>query len=96
MIDQNEKDILDILTGDENVDCRIKIAHERGMAYGRKNPDTQQLIQQRVKLARAMIRTFGCTPEQAADVLQLSKKDRKPVLRILAAQNRQKKIARRS
>lgn len=90
----NQKNIQDILTGDENIDARIVIAYDRGVAYGRENPGTPQLIQQRVKLARAIIRSFGCTPEQAVDVLRLSKQDRKPVLRTLVAQDRQKKIAR--
>lgn len=94
MNEQKERNIQDILTGDENINARIQIAYDRGVAYGRENPDPQQLIQQRVKLARSMMRTFRCSPEQAADALRLSNRDRKPVIRTLVAQDRQKKIAR--
>lgn len=94
MNEQNERNIQDILTGDELINARIEIAYDRGVAFGREHPDPQQLVQQRVKLARAIIRTFGCTPEKAVEVFRLSKKDVKPVLRTLAAQDRQKKIAR--
>lgn len=87
------KNIQDILTGDDAVDTRIMTAYERGAAHGHDGAAASQRIQERVKLARAVIRRFHCTPEEAVSLFSLPAKEAKPILKTLHAQIRQKKIA---
>ena len=86
----------DLLIPDEELlNIRILNAAKRGIEWARKHPDTDVQIAQRVRLCRSIMRRWNCTPLDACLVLELSRTDREPVLKILAAQERQKKIVQK-
>lgn len=84
-----------LIPDEELLNIRILNAAKRGIEWARKHPDTDVQIAQRVRLCRSIMRRFDCSPMDACLVLALSKVDREPVLKILAAQERQKKIVQK-
>ena len=84
-----------LIPDEELLNIKILNAAKRGIEWARKHPDTDVQIAQRVRLCRSIMRRFDCSPMDACMVLELSKVDRTPVLKILAAQDRQKKIVQK-
>ena len=83
-----------LIPDEELLNIKILNAAKRGIEWARKHPDTDVQIAQRVRLCRSIMRRFDCSPLDACMVLELSRTDREPVLKILAAQERQKAIKR--
>ena len=83
-----------LIPDEELLNIKILNAAKRGIEWARTHPDTDVQIAQRVRLCRSIIRRFECTSLDACLVLELSKVEREPVLKILAAQERQKAIKR--
>ena len=84
-----------LIPDEELLNIRILNAAKRGIEWARKHPDTDVQLAQRVRLCRSIMRRFDCSPLDACMVLELSKADRTPVLKILAAQDKQKKIVQK-
>lgn len=83
-----------LVTGDSDADARLRKAFHLGAEYAAEHPDKDKLIKGRAKTASRIVRTFGCSPEAALIVLDIPRKERKPVLKILQAQARQKNRAK--
>lgn len=79
-----------LATGDGDTNARLRKAFHLGAEYAAEHPDKDKLIKGRAKTASRIVRTFGCSPEAALIVLDIPRKERNPVLKILQAQARQK------
>lgn len=84
-----------LITGDAGVDAKIRQAYAMGIEYAVSHPDKDQLIKSRVKLASRLIRTFRCTPEAALIAMDVPRKERKPVLKILQVQEQQRQAIKK-
>lgn len=80
----------ELATGDGDTDARLRKAFHLGAEYAAEHPDKDKLIKGRAKTASRIVRTFGCTPEAALIAMDVPRKERKPVLKILQVQARQK------
>ena len=69
-----------LMTGHPDPDARIRAAYELGFRAGRRDPLPEDLA----RIVRSIARAFGCTPEQAALTLGLTRAKRKTVLKIVA------------
>lgn len=79
-----------LLTGDVVLDAKLREAYSLGVRQGQREPRMEFLIQQRAKQASGIIRAFHCTPLEAVIAMGLTKKDRKPVLKVLETQAKHK------
>ena len=69
-----------LLTGDPELDGKLRQAYELGFRAGRRDPLPEDLA----RIVRSIVRTFGCAPEQAALTLGLTRAKRETVLKIVA------------
>lgn len=79
-----------LFTGENEIDAKLRQAYVLGVRQGQREPLPDYLIQQRVKLAASIMRHFRCSAEDALIALGVPKAERKPVLKNLETQQKQK------
>lgn len=79
-----------LFTGENGIDDKLRQAYVLGVRQGQREPLPDYLIQQRVKLAASIMRHFHCSAEEALIALGVPKAERKPVLKNLETQQKQK------
>lgn len=75
-----------LLTKQATINARIMNAY----ALGQRDPSSDWIFQNRVKTASSIIRTFGCSIEEALIAMNVPKKDRPPIVKTLETQAKAK------
>lgn len=83
-----------LITGDNGIDEKILCAYKLGIQNGQREPDRNYLLQSQAKYIAAIMRHFRCSAEEVLIALKIPRTDRKPILKMLEAQQKQKQQRR--